>query len=170
MIETIVLRRFLGGSPAAVDPPPTLAALRRLAIDPGPDGSAGIYAGDGGEASIDLLGLRSEEGLTEAQVDVDVFSRGLADIVFDLASAAGMTVAAAPGARVFLTDGGQVRDLPDSLTTHAHTCVDGAELYWWLEREARAAAGALPPPPPERGGPVTRSDALRTLFGVFRRD
>lgn len=169
MVETIVLRRFSAGLPAQVERTATLDTLRRLAIDPASDGSAGIYAGDGGEATIDLAALRGEEGLTEAQIDVELFTRGLADIVHDLASATGMTVAAAPGARVFLTDGAQVHDLPEPLTTLAHTCVDGAELYWWLDREAKAAAGTLPPPP-ARTEAVTRGDALRTLFGVLRRD
>lgn len=169
MVETIVLRRFSGGFPAPVEAAAMRDALRRLTIDPAPDGSAGIYAGDGGEAAIDLAALRTEDGLSEAQVDVEIFTRGIADIVFDLASAVGMTIAAAPGTRVLLTDGGQVGDLPATMTAVAHTCMDGGELYWWLERESRPA-GAQPVAPAARKEAVTRSDALKSLFGVLRRD
>ena len=169
MVETIVLRRFSGGFPAPVDTAAMLDALRRLAIDPSPDGSAGIYAGDGGEAAIDLAALRTEEGLSEAQVDVELFTRGIADIVFDLASASGMTIAAAPGSRVLLTDGRQAGELPATLTTLAHTCTDGGELYWWRDRDSRPAAGS-PAAPAARKEAVTRGDALKSLFGVLRRD
>jgi hypothetical protein len=169
MVETVVLRRFLGGVAAPADTAAVLAALRRLTIEPGPDGAAGIYAGDGGEATIDVAALREAEGLSEAQIEIEVFSRGLAEIVFDLASAAGMTVAAAPGRRVLLTEGGQVRDLPEQLAPLAHTCVDGAELYWWLAREGAGDPATADEPSPRKEA-VTRGDALRTLFGVFRRD
>lgn len=168
MIDRLILCRYVAGEPAPVEATVMLSALRRLTIEPGPDGVAGIYAGDGGEATVDLAELRSDAGLAEAHVTVSVWSRGLVDVVYDLASATGMTVVAEPGRSVFLTEGDQVDDLPEAHVARAHTCVDAAELHWWLGREAaEPAPGSAPVPRKET---VTRGDALRSLFGVRRRD
>lgn len=170
MIDSLLLRRYVGGTPAPAEPATVAAVLRRLTVDVGPDGLGSLFSGDGGEATIDVSGLRTGDGLLEARVHVEVLARGLVDLVYEIAAATGMTVAAEPGRTVFLTDGDQADELPDGLVERAHTCVDGAELHWWLVREARTSGVDVPPGATRRPTSVTRADALRSLFGAFRRD
>jgi hypothetical protein len=171
VVESLLLRCFVAGAPAPVAPATVIAVLRRLAVDVGPDGVGGLYAGDGGTGSIDVSGLKAEGGLVEATVTVETLTAGLADLVHEIAAETGMTVTATGGSTVYLVDGDHVDHLPSALAEHAHTCVDGAELLWWVVREARRSANPdAPSEPTPRNEAVTRSDAIRSLFGVFRRD
>jgi hypothetical protein len=171
VVESLLLRCFVAGAPAPVVAVTIIDVLRRLTVDVGPDGTGGLYAGDGGTGTIDVSGLRAEGGLLEAVVTVETLTSGLAELVHEIAVETGMTITATGGSTVYLVDGDHVDHLPSSLAEHAHTCVDGAELHWWVVREARRAANPeAPSEPAPRNEAVTRGDALRTLFGVFRRD
>ncbi|MBM3677503.1 MAG: hypothetical protein FJW96_06410 [Actinobacteria bacterium] len=169
MVDGLLLRRFRDGSEAPFDARRVREAFARLAVEIDGDGLAELYAGDGGEGTIGLAGLRDPGGLTTAVVDVARFTHGLAGLVHAIATAADLTVSLAGGHRVYLTDGGQVLHLPPPLAPAAHTCVDGPELHWWLTREATTPDGR-PTPQPTRQQAVSRSDALRSLFGLRRGD
>ncbi len=166
-MTTLVLRCYQGGLASAPDPRALRATLERLTIAPDASGAAGVYAGDGGEGTIDL------SRPTEVHLTVTTSSHGLVDLVYDLATSTGMTIAPDPGHGIYLTDGDQSVELPEALAGRAHTCVDGAELHWWLGREAALRSGPTTPTPlsperPARPAAVTRGDALRSLFGLRR--
>jgi hypothetical protein len=165
--KSLSLQRFHEGQPVAIEPAVAREALRRLAVEPDEVGAADIYAGDGGEATLDLSRLRAGGTANDIPVRLTVFSRGVADLIHLFATVTGMTVAATGSHRLYLTEGSQHRHLPTGRGEDAHTCVDGDELHWWLVRDA--THGDESPPQP-RSGPVTRGDALRSVFGLFRRD
>ena len=167
MALALTLRSFREGEPWPARRAALVEVLRARFVHIDEDGSAMLYAGDGGSARVQLDAFRDPERFDNATVHVEVLTPGLSSLVHELAAAGGMSITpSSDPPEILLTDGDQLAHLPASLRALVTTtCTDGEDLHWRL---TRGTGPSVKGPTSQRG--VDRSDFLRGAFKGLRRD